>query len=153
MSSRITEADHSDRKWVASLSKSLKTYLDAVTAFLGIMVLVCIVLSQYFTPQIIQTFGSQVSTTTTQMSSAVLTSTTTASAMSCTTNPCTITEAVSQGMIIAIHITGTTSHMIPTIQQHATKNLQFFLDVLAGLFAIVFAYRLVFRRKLRRKQA
>ena len=99
-------------------------------------------------------FGSQVQTT-----STVLNNTTTPSAFgltamaTCSSSPCTIDVTIGEQVGITDFITGTASHVIPTIQNQATENLRVFLNVLGILFLFVTVALLLFRWKSRRKQA
>lgn len=117
------------------------------------MTIICLVLGNFFASQILTTFGSQVLTT----SSGLNTTTITTLALGqtaiakCPASPCTIEVNIGEHVTVTEVITGTASHVIPTIQNQATENLRAFLDALGIIFLFATAALQLYRWKSQHK--
>jgi hypothetical protein len=116
----------------------------------GLLAVACLVLGNFFASQIITPFGSQVQTSSTGLNNNITSSPFGLTAMAtCSSSPCTIDVTISEHVGITEFVTGTASHVMPTIPDQATENLKAFLNVLGTLFLFVAVALLLFRWKSR----
>ena len=136
---------------VTLLSKALEKYVGNVAIACTVLSAACYLLAYLFASQILTPFGNQVQTISTGLNSTTTTSilglTATAT---CSISPCTIDVTMGEHVGITEFITGTVSHVIPTIQKQATQNLINFLVILGTVLAFL-TVAIVARRKLRRR--
>jgi hypothetical protein len=108
-------------------------------------------MGNFFASQIMTTFGSQVQTTSTGMTTTTLATHDYTANFTCTMSPCTINVNITALVGVTEFVTGTVTHVIPTVQTQATENVRTFLNALGTILLLVAIALQIYRRKARRK--
>jgi hypothetical protein len=133
------------------LSRSFGKYLHNMSLIIGLASIICFVMGNFFASQIMTTVGSQALTTSTVMTTTTLTTHDYTATFACTGSPCTVDVDITALAGVTEFITGTVTHVIPTVQTQATENARAFLNALGTIFLLVAITLQICRWKARRK--